>query len=155
MKRAGFTLLEVLVATALMGIAVAGLLSALSTSLANAARVAEHDRAAALARRKMDELLAEKRLPMFMPLEGQFEPEAAGGGPAGWRAVVSPFEGAPAGAAQGTTVIQRIALEVWWTRGKQRQSVQVDAYRMADLLPAEAAQAAAALQSGAAAGGQP
>jgi general secretion pathway protein I len=144
MRRAGFTLLEVLVATALMGIAVAGLLSALSTSLANAARVAEHDRAAALARRKMDELLAEKRLPMLQPMEGQFEPATAGGALAGWKAVVTPFE---AQRGQGLTIIQRIALEVWWMRGGRRQAVQVDAYRMADVLPAEAAQAAAALQA--------
>lgn len=53
----GFTLLEVLVATLVMAIAVAGLMSAISGSLRNAARLTDHDRAALLGRQKMDELL--------------------------------------------------------------------------------------------------
>ena len=62
-KPQGFTLLEVLVATAIMAIAVTGLLTSLSTSLRNAARVTSVDRATLLARQKMDELLSEPKLP--------------------------------------------------------------------------------------------
>jgi len=61
MKRAGFTLLEVLVATVIMGIAVAGLIAGLSQSVRNAARLSDYDRAAMLARTKMNESCATTR----------------------------------------------------------------------------------------------
>ena len=59
--RAGFTLLEVLVATTIMAIAVSGLLASLSTSLRVASRLTDYDRATLLAREKMDELLVNEK----------------------------------------------------------------------------------------------
>src|ERR1700730_13512709 len=53
----GVTPLEVLVATLIMGIAVAGVLGGLSASARNAARLTQYDRATLLARAKMNELL--------------------------------------------------------------------------------------------------
>jgi len=50
MRTRGFTLLEVLVATLIMGLAVVGLLSAISTSMRNAARLTDYDRVAMVAR---------------------------------------------------------------------------------------------------------
>ena len=91
-NRRGFTLLEVLVATLIMSIAVVGLLSALSTSLINAARLTDNDRAALLARRQMDELLIAPKLPRNMVLEGMFDPSLTSGIQAGWKARVTPFE---------------------------------------------------------------
>jgi general secretion pathway protein I len=73
MRRRGFTLLEMLVATTVMGIAVVGLLSNISTSLRRGGRLVEHDRAALLAKRTMDELLVNTRLPYDTPLEGRFD----------------------------------------------------------------------------------
>ncbi len=61
MKPRGFTLLEMLVATAIMGIAVVALLANISTSMQNASRLTDYDRAALLAKRKMDELLLDGR----------------------------------------------------------------------------------------------
>ncbi|MBI5280705.1 MAG: type II secretion system protein [Candidatus Solibacter usitatus] len=138
----GFTLLEVMVATLLMAIAVTGLLGALRTSLANASRLTETERAAVLARRQMDELLAMRVLPKGMPLSGPFAPELAGGMEAGWRAKVLPFESmAPPGQAPppGSRVLERIVMEVWWKSGQQARSVTVEAFRGTRLLPDEAA----------------
>ena len=63
-----------LVATVIMGLAVVGLLSNISTSLQHASRLTEHDRAALAAKRKMDELLVDSRLPYDSPMEGQVRP---------------------------------------------------------------------------------
>jgi general secretion pathway protein I len=137
----GFTLLEVLVASTLMAIAVTGVLANLRTSLSNSARLSDHDRAAMLARRQMDTLVATRTLPKGMPLAGVWPPEATGGMPAGWQAVVSPFEyNAPAGAplTPGSRFVERIALEVWWGPPGRRRSVQLETFRSAVATPADA-----------------
>lgn len=118
--RRGFTLLEVLVATLIMGIAVAGALSALSTSARNASRLTDYDRATLLAKSKMDELLANQQLQRKVPLQGVFDPALTGGVPAGWNARVMPFETA-AGAAPGRWVLDRIELQIWWMTGPANQ----------------------------------
>ena len=139
-RRRGFTLLEVLVATLIMGIAVTGLLSALRTSLRNAARVSETDRAAALARRQMDELLATKFLPKGQPFGGLFPPEVTGGIPAGWQARVVPMEsGVMPGQVPpiGSRMMERIQLEIWWGENQSRRSLNIEAYRGARVTDAD------------------
>ena len=106
----GFTLLEMLVATVIMGIAVVGLLSNLSTSLRNASRLTEYDRSALLARRTMDELLLDSRLPKDRPIEGRFN-AAATGIDGGWRARLTTFE-QPPDAGPGALTLDRLELEV-------------------------------------------
>lgn len=54
----GFTILEALVAVAIMGTAVAAGMSVISTSLRNAARIEDYQRVALLSRSQMNELLA-------------------------------------------------------------------------------------------------
>jgi general secretion pathway protein I len=141
-QQRGFTLLEVMVATVLMAIAITGLLSSLRTSLYHAARLADYDRAAVLARRQMDELLLVKTLPKGIPMEGTFPPQVTGGVECGWKAVVTPFETMvlpgqmpPA----GSRMMERIQLEVWWRHAEQRRSITVDAYRGARIEPADLA----------------
>jgi len=114
--RRGFTLLEVLVATLIMGIAVAGLLSGLASSTRNAARLTEYDRASLLAKAKMDELIIDHTLPRNQPLSGTFDPAICGGVTAGWNATITPFEQAPGGGI-GRWVVDRIQLEIWWMSG--------------------------------------
>lgn len=126
--QAGFTLLEVLVATAIMGIAVAGVLSGLSGASRNAARITQYDRAVILARSKMDELLVDFSLRRGEPIEGRFAPEASAGVEAGWRAVVTPFETLDSSGA-GYFVIDRVALEIWWMDENTRRSFSLDGYR--------------------------
>ena len=96
-----------MVATLIMGIAIAGLLSALSVSLRNAARLTDYDRAALLGRQKLDELLLAKPLPRNSVLEGSWDAGAAGGKPMGWRARLTAFE-MPPQAAPGTPILDRI-----------------------------------------------
>ncbi|MBI1896125.1 MAG: type II secretion system protein [Acidobacteria bacterium] len=127
MNRRGFTLLEVLVATVIMAIAVGGLLSSLSTSMRNASRLTAYDRAAMLARHKMDELLATRPLPMMATIEGQW-PEME----AGWRARMTPFD-FPPGAGPQTPVLERIELEVWWMQGREHRTFTLDAFRRSPL----------------------
>lgn len=143
MKRnRGFTLLEVMVATTIMAIAVVGLLSSLSASLRNAARLTDYDRSALLARRKMDELLLDRRLPRFAAVEGNWDLSATGV-EGGWRARIMPFD-VPPGVRAGAEVLDRVELEVWWKKGGLRRSFALEGFRRGALRPEEAALAGAA-----------
>lgn len=125
----GFTLLEVLVATAIMGLAVAGVMSGLAAATRNAARVTQYDRAAMLARLKMDELLVDETLSMTRPLGGNYSANEAGGVQAGWTAKVMPFESLTETPVPGTWIVQRIELEIWWMDGTTRRSFALEGFR--------------------------
>ena len=142
MNRRGFTLLEVMVATVIMAVAVTGLLSALSTSLRTASRLTDYDRAALLARQKMDELMVAVHAPKNAPFEGTWGPEVTAGLRTGWRARITPFE-TPPGAAAGSAFLERIELEIWWMNGDQRRSFQIDGFRRSLLTPEDVAAGAA------------
>ena len=129
MRRAGFTLLEVLVATVIMGIAVAGLIAGLSQSVRNASRLTDYDRAAMLARTKMNDLLLDVNLPFDGAVDGQFDRDQSGGVPSGWRASLKPFD-LPPRAGPGTAILQRIGLEIWWQPATgTRRTIQLESFR--------------------------
>jgi hypothetical protein len=111
-----------------MGLAVAGLLSALSMSTRNAARLTQYDRATLLARQKMDELLVATELRRGQPIQGIFEPVETGGQPITWQANILPFETAP-GAAPGQWVVDRIQLQISWTDGATKRSFSLEGFR--------------------------
>jgi prepilin-type N-terminal cleavage/methylation domain-containing protein len=138
MKRNGFTLLEVLIATLIMGLAVVGLLSAISTSMRSAARLTDYDRVALLAKAQMDGLLLNFHLPPFAVIGGEFDRASTGGVQAGWRARVSPFD-TPAERAPGTQILERIELEIWWMSGPQRRTFTLEAFRRKQLRAADLA----------------
>ncbi len=117
-----------LIATAIMAFAVVGLLSNLSVSLSNASRLAARDRAAVLAREKLQELLLDRALPPGAEPQGNFEPALAGGVESGWRARVSIFE-APPNTQPGMSVLERIEVEVWWRDGANPRSLSLEGYR--------------------------
>jgi general secretion pathway protein I len=127
-RQQGFTLLEVLVATVIMGIAVVALLSGISASLRNAARVTDYDRAVLVGRAKMDSLLADSRLPKLAILEGPFDPALMGGVQAGWRARATLFE-TPRNISPGVPVLERVELEVWWMAGENRRTYTLEGFR--------------------------
>ena len=120
-QQRGFTLLEALVATMIMGIAVAGI---------------QADRAVILARTKMDELLVNDGLIRKAELGGPFTPAEAGAMNAGWRARVTPIESAPE-ATELNWVVDRIELEIWWMDGATRHSFSLEGYRRALLPPGQ------------------
>jgi general secretion pathway protein I len=130
----GFTLLEVLVATLIMAIAVTALLSNLSVSLRTASKLTDNDRAAMVARAKMDELLLDARIPHGVPLQGMLDPARTGWKSSGWRAVVRVFD-APPGVGVGAPVLERIGLEVWWEASAGRRSYALEAFRRGKMLP--------------------
>lgn len=134
----GLTLLEVLVATTIMGVAIVGLMGGLSTSVGDASRLLEYDRASLLARAKMDELIASPLLPKLALLEGPFDPVSLGGARGGWRARVTIFDAAP-DSAPGSSVLERIELEVWWMSGSQRRRLPLESFRRAILRPEDMA----------------
>lgn len=130
----GFTLLEVLIATLIMGVAVAGMMTALSTSMRNAARLTDHDRMAMLARTRMDELLVDRTLPLEAEFDGKFDPQVTGGEEAGYHVAMNVFE-APAQAPPLTPVLQRIVLHVWWKQGDKQRGFYLEAFRRS-MIPA-------------------
>jgi general secretion pathway protein I len=137
LSQRGFTLLEVLVATLIMGIAVAGVLSGIAGTTRNAARLTQYDRATLLARQKMDELLVEHSVRRKTVLEGVFDPAQTGGSPSGWRARVLPFEYAPGAAGPGGWVVDRIELEIWWMDGATRHTFTLESFRRGILQPGD------------------
>jgi general secretion pathway protein I len=127
-NRNGFTLLEVMVATLIMAIAVTGLLSALSSSLSNASRLTDYDRAMLMARQKMDELLLDKRLPDNVPIRGTWEASVTGGEAMEWRALVTTFE-KPEHSGPGTPILERVELQIGWNRGNNPRTFSLEGFR--------------------------
>jgi type II secretion system protein I len=123
--RRGFTLLEGLVATTIMAIAVTALVGNLTGSLRNLDRLTQKDRAAVLAKRKMEELLLTPGLPRHERIEGP-----------GWLLRVTAFD-VPPKAGPGVAVLERLELETWWMDGGQRRSYTLVAYRPGMLLAAD------------------
>jgi general secretion pathway protein I len=122
----GFTLLEILVATTIMGIAVVGILSSLSTSMRNATHVTDADRVAQLARNKMEELISDQNLPYEAALQGAFDDHT------NWTAQIGPFE-TPPQFGPGAIILQRVALVVRSTSGTNRREYPLEAYRLIEV----------------------
>jgi general secretion pathway protein I len=130
----GFTLLEMLVATLIMGIAVIGMMSEITASMRNASRVTNRDRAALLARSKMDELLLDPQFPLDTPVEGALDPSLTGGVAGGWRARLMRFE-MPPSPAPGQQSLDRMSLEIWWMANNERRTFELSGYRTHVLRP--------------------
>ena len=133
-SQAGFTLLEVLVASLIMGIAVAGMLNGMASASRNASRLAQYDHATLVARAKMNELLVDRRATRGTQFQGSWDAATPN---AGWTARVTPFEAAP-GSGTGSWVVDRIELEVWWMDGATRRAFSLEGFRRSVVQPGDA-----------------
>jgi general secretion pathway protein I len=124
----GFTLLEMIVATTIMAVAIVGLLSGLSGTTRNAARLRDYDRAVQLGRERMNELMLDLTLPHNSMLQGVFDPNLTGGVEAGWKARLTTFALPPV-IRVNETALDRLELEVWWKSGDTIRTFTLDAYR--------------------------
>jgi general secretion pathway protein I len=122
----GFTLIEVLLATTILAIAVSALLSNLSTSTSNLMRVNDADRLTFFTKRKMDELITVQNFPRGTFIEGVFEFDNQRRPVCGWRARILPF-GPPA--PNGIERLERVELETWLQRGARRRTLFVESFR--------------------------
>ena len=124
----GFSLLEMIVATTLLSLAIVGLLGVIRTSLANAARVKEYDRAAMLARSTMSEILVSDPLPLPGRLSGRYDDKA------GWEAVIKPFE-MPMRPRSGGVMVAGIQLTIWWRSEGRRKTQVFNGFRRVRITP--------------------
>ena len=130
-RRAGFTLLEVLVATVIMGVAVTALIVGLTQSVKNAGRLADYDRAVMLARTRMNDLRNRREIFPSKAASMACSLRIRRAIPSGWNAYLKPYD-VPPNAGAGSRVLQQIALEVWWlpaTGG--RRTMHLESYRAA------------------------
>jgi general secretion pathway protein I len=134
----GFTLLEMIVATTIMAIAVVGLMSGLASATRNAARLQDYDRAVQLARVRMNELLLDRTLPRNVRVEGMFDPAMAGGMEAGWQVQLTTFKMPPV-VRVNDTALDRVELQIWWNSGTQKRTFTLDAFRPRVLTAADLA----------------
>jgi prepilin-type N-terminal cleavage/methylation domain-containing protein len=130
----GITLLEMIVATTILAIAVVGMMAGMSGTTRNAARLQDYDRAVQLGRTKMNDLLLDNRIARNALVSGEFDRSQSGGMEAGWKARVSDFEQPPVHMV-GETAIDRVELEVWWRSGSGIRTYTLDAYRPRPLTP--------------------
>ena len=129
----GFTLLEVLVAMALLGIAVAALMSGLSGSLRNLARTEAYEKAVLVGRAQLNRLLIEQTL---VPgrLRGRWDETFR------WEAEIRRWN--PAGAAAGEQQpalppLVLVTLTVFWKGASGEQCATFETCKYEPQLPAQ------------------
>ena len=134
MKQRGFSLLEMLVATLIMAVAVVALMGEINSSMRNATRVTNRDRAVLLARSKLDELLLDAHFPLNTLVRGDFDPSLTGGVPGGWQARLTRFD-MPPEPAPGALALDRMEFEIWWIASGERRTFTLNGYRTDVLRP--------------------
>ena len=118
-------MLEVLVASIILAVAVSALLGNLSMSTVNLFRTNDIDRLTFLSKRKMDELISVQTLPRGRVMEGVLETNAENKAIAGFRAQILP------GLRNNDTreVLEKVWLETWLDSGAKRRVLRLESYR--------------------------
>lgn len=130
-RERGFTLLEMIVATLIMSIAVVGMMSGLAGATRNASRLRDYDRVAQLARLRMNDLLTDPSFHPGLALSGTFDPSMTGGLSAGWLARDTNFETSPPAhpPMPGEMALDRVVLDIWWMSGSTRRTFRLETVR--------------------------
>lgn len=154
MMQRGFTLLEVLVAMALIGIGFATAFVALSGSRNLAERASAHDVAMQLARSKLDEILHSKGNTLIED-SAELQQLRYAGQSFGYQVKIRPVA-IPLAVATDEAWVEEVGIEVFWGQQKdKKQSYQLATLRMTPkalaLATANPAAAAASAASSAAA----
>lgn len=119
----GFTLLEVLVATAILGTAVAALFGLLSGALGNLSRLQAPEQALLLGPSKLNELLAAgfetddgviAETPLDEKIQGRWDDRFR------WESRSTRFRSSPE-PVPGETILVRVELDVFWESGPQNE----------------------------------
>ena len=130
-QQRGFTLLEMIVATVIMSIAVVGMLSGLAGATRNAALLRDYDRMTQLARLRMNDLIVDPGFRTGSSTSGTFDPAVTGGLDAGWSARCTLFEqsGIPHAPTPGELILDHVLLDVWWMSGSARRTFTLETVR--------------------------
>ena len=141
-RQHGFTLLEALVATAVLGASVAALLGLFSGALRNAARIEAPEQALMLGQSKLNELLSagvttengNTELPFDRIIEGRWDERFR------WEARATRFRSSPE-RRPGEILLARITLDVFWKAGTEgaERKLSFETYQLRRE-PAEAGQ---------------
>lgn len=121
----GITLLEVALATVLLGVAATGLLGTINHALAGIRGVREHSQAVLRAKSVLEEILALPRLRAGQAFQG------SGNDTSGWRASIEPLQ--PTSVRLEASGLVRIQVEVWWLSDDQRKSLNLEGYRRREI----------------------
>ena len=120
----GATLLEVVVATLLLGVAAVGMLGTVHQALAGIHAARQHSQAVMRASSALTELLALPRLQAGQALPG------AAGAAAGWSAVTERWQ--PGDPRLGSPELVKVRVEAWWLSGGERKTLALQGYRRAE-----------------------
>lgn len=117
----GFTLVEALIAFAILAVTLVALYQALGTSVVGLARASRHDEAVLIAQSRLSELAA-LPLPSATSSEGDIE-----GTPYRWRFELIPDVTAEAPEIAASPVrLQKVKLTVSWDEGGVQRRISVD-----------------------------
>ena len=120
-RQDGFSLLEMVVATGLLGVAMVGILGSIGSSVTAVGAAREYDAAALIARSTMNDLLTAWPLPLGTTMGDRY-PDGSG-----WEAIAMPMEGF--GRDGSGRQLVRVSLVVWWHSGGDRKEIRLEGYR--------------------------
>lgn len=126
----GFSLIEVLVATIILAVAVSALLANLSTSTSNLFRASDIDRLTFLSKRKMDELITVQAIPTGSAVQGTLGMDEKNKPMVGFSYTITPASGVSSISGER---LERVRLQTWLLSGPKKRIMQLESFRRVKL----------------------